>query len=137
MKKGKRTDVFSKEKRSEVMRAVKGKDTTPEVALRKALFALGYRYRLNVKNLPGKPDLVFPKHRTVIFVHGCFWHGHDCKRGARMPKSNVDYWRKKIAGNQARDKRNVAALEDLGWRVITVWECELKSLNPASLPIAR
>lgn len=137
MKKGKRTDVFSKEKRSEVMRAVKGKDTTPEVALRKALFALGYRYRLNVKNLPGKPDLVFPKHRTVIFVHGCFWHGHDCKRGARMPKSNVDYWRKKIAGNQARDKRNVAALEDLGWRVITVWECELKSLNPANLPIAR
>lgn len=137
MKKGKRTDVFSKEKRSEVMRAVKGKDTTPEVALRKALFALGYRYRLNVKNLPGKPDLVFPKHRAVIFVHGCFWHGHDCKRGARMPKSNVDYWRKKIAGNQARDKRNVAALEDLGWRVITVWECELKSLNPASLPIAR
>lgn len=136
MNKKKRTDVFTKEKRSEVMRAVKGKDTKPEVALRKALFALGYRYRLNVKDLPGKPDLVFPKHRAVIFVHGCFWHGHNCKRGAREPKSNVDYWREKIARNKRRDKMNAAALRKLGWRVITVWECELKSLDPASLPIA-
>lgn len=135
MTKSNRTDVFSKEKRSEVMRAVKGKDTKPEVALRKALFALGYRYRLNVKGLPGKPDLVFPKHRTVIFVHGCFWHGHKCKRGARTPKSNTDYWLEKIARNKRRDKKNAAALKKLGWRVITVWECELKSLDPAKLPI--
>lgn len=136
MKKYNRTDVFSKEKRSEVMRAVKGKDTKPEVRLRKALFALGYRYRLNVKDLPGKPDIVFPKHRTVIFVHGCFWHGHNCKRGARTPKSNTEYWREKIARNKRRDKDNAAALKKLGWRVITVWECELKSLDPASLQIA-
>lgn len=135
MKKKKRTDVFSRKKRSEVMRAVKGKDTGPELKLRKALFALGYRYRLNAKDLPGKPDLVFPKHRTVIFVHGCFWHGHRCKRGARVPKSNRAYWTKKIAGNKARDKKNRKALEALGWRVITVWECKLGSLDPASLPI--
>ncbi len=131
----KRTDVFTKKKRSEVMRAVKGKDTKPEVTLRKALFALGYRYRLNVKDLPGKPDLVFPKHKAVIFVHGCFWHGHNCKRGARVPKSNTDYWREKISRNKARDRKNAAALKKLGWRVITVWECELKSLDPATIPI--
>lgn len=136
MSRKERTDVFTKEKRSEVMRAVKGKNTKPEVTLRKALFALGYRYRLNVKELPGKPDLVFPKYGTVIFVHGCFWHGHRCKRGRRAPKSNAEYWREKISRNKARDKKNAAALKKLGWRVITVWECELKTLDPASLPIA-
>lgn len=135
MTKKKRTDVFSPEKRSAVMRAVKSKDTKPEVALRKALFALGYRYRLNVKDLPGKPDLVFPKHRTALFVHGCFWHGHNCKRGARIPKTNADYWREKISRNRTRDEKNKAALETLGWRVLTVWECELKLLDPASLHI--
>lgn len=119
------------------MRAVKGKDTKPEIALRKALFALGLRYRLNVKDLPGKPDLVFPKYRTVIFVHGCFWHGHACKRGARAPKSNAEYWNAKIARNKARDKNNAAALKKLGWRVVTVWECELKSLDPSSLIATR
>ncbi|GJL91967.1 very short patch repair endonuclease [Hyphococcus sp.] len=131
------TDVFSKEKRSEVMRAVKGKDTKPEIALRKKLFALGLRYRLNVKALPGKPDLVFAKHKTVVFVHGCFWHGHNCKRGRRKPKQNADYWRDKIARNKQRDKTNAAELKKLGWRVVTVWECEIKSLDPASLKIAR
>lgn len=130
-----RTDVFTPEKRSAIMRAVKSRDTKPEVALRKALFALGYRYRLNVKTLPGKPDLVFPKHRTVIFVHGCFWHGHDCKRGNRTPKTNRAYWTEKIARNKARDLRNAAALEAAGWRVLTLWECELKTLNPAAIPI--
>ncbi len=128
-------DVFSREKRSEVMRRVKGKDTNPEVSLRKKLFALGYRYRLNVKGLPGKPDIVFPKYNTVIFVHGCFWHGHHCKRGKRVPKTNVAYWTGKIARNKARDKENAAALKKLGWRVITLWECELKALDPATLPI--
>lgn len=131
----KRNDVFSPEKRSEIMRAVKGKDTKPEVALRKQLFALGYRYRLNVKGLPGKPDLVFPKYKTALFVHGCFWHGHKCKRGKRVPKTNEAYWTEKIARNKARDKKNTAALEKLGWRVIAVWECELKTLDPASIPI--
>lgn len=133
----KSTDVFTKEKRSDIMRAVKGRDTKPEVALRKKLFALGFRYRLNVKDLPGKPDLVFPKHKTVIFVHGCFWHGHDCKRGARQPKQNAGYWKDKIARNKARDKKNAAELETLGWRVITVWECEIKQLDPADLPIRK
>ncbi|WP_428407922.1 very short patch repair endonuclease [Hyphococcus sp.] len=129
------TDVFTKEKRSEVMRAVKGRDTKPEITLRKQLHALGYRYRLNAKDLPGKPDLVFPKYKAVLFVHGCFWHGHKCKRGARQPKQNADYWKEKIARNKARDKKNAAALEKLGWRVITVWECELKTLDPDALPI--
>ncbi|MAW80049.1 MAG: very short patch repair endonuclease [Parvularcula sp.] len=137
MTKTKSTDVFTKEKRSEVMRPVKGRDTKPEVALRKKLHALGFRYRLNVKDLPGKPDLVFPKHKTVVFVHGCFWHGHRCKRGNRQPKQNADYWKEKIARNKARDKKNAKELEKLGWRVITVWECELKDLDPASLPIKR
>ncbi|NOX81845.1 MAG: DNA mismatch endonuclease Vsr [Alphaproteobacteria bacterium] len=119
------------------MRAVKSKDTKPEIVVRKALFALGYRYRLNVKHLPGKPDLVFAKYRTVIFVHGCFWHGHHCKRGARTPKTNTAYWTNKIARNKARDKKNAAALRKLGWRVITLWECKLNKLNPANIPIKR
>jgi len=130
-----RSDVFSPEKRSEVMRAVKGKDTKTEIALRKALFALGFRYRLNVEDLPGKPDLVFPKYKTVIFVHGCFWHGHRCKRGKRVPKTNRAYWTEKIARNKARDKKNAAALKKLGWKVITVWECKLRELDPAALRI--
>jgi len=117
------------------MRAVKSKDTKPEIQLRKALHALGYRYRLNVNDLPGKPDLVFPKHQTIIFVHGCFWHGHSCKRGQRMPKTNADYWREKIARNKARDRKNKKTLESLGWNVITVWECALKTLDPATLSI--
>lgn len=117
------------------MRAVKSKNTKPEMIVRKALHALGYRYRLNVKTLPGSPDLVFPKYRAVIFVHGCFWHGHACKRGARLPKTNQDYWRKKIARNMARDAKNSEALRALGWRVITLWECELKSFDPAAITI--
>lgn len=117
------------------MRAVKSENTKPEIILRKALFSLGFRYRLNVKNLPGKPDLVFAKHRTVIFVHGCFWHGHNCKRGKRVPKTNRTYWTEKIARNKARDRKNAAALRKLGWRVITIWECKLKKLDPATIAI--
>ncbi len=130
-----RTDVFPPHKRSSIMRAVKSENTKPEIALRKALFALGFRYRLNVKALPGKPDLVFPKHRTVIFVHGCFWHGHGCKRGKRVPKTNTAYWTEKIARNKARDRKNAAALRKLGWRVVTIWECKLKNLDPAAIDI--
>ncbi len=133
----KSTDVFSPEKRSAVMRAVKSKDTKPELRLRRALHALGFRYRLNVKDLPGKPDLVFPRHKTILFVHGCFWHGHDCKRGRRVPKSNADYWREKIRKNRMRDRKNKKALEALGWRVITVWECEIPTLDPGTLPIVK
>lgn len=120
------SDVFTPQKRSAVMRRVKGRDTSPELAVRKALTALGARYRLNRKNLPGSPDIVMPGRRLAVFVHGCFWHGHDCARGARMPKTNREYWTAKIARNVARDARAAAELAAAGWRVETIWECDLK-----------
>ncbi|MGD2131347.1 MAG: very short patch repair endonuclease [Maricaulaceae bacterium] len=120
------TDVFTPAQRSAVMARVKSKNTKPEMLVRRAAHALGYRFRLHRKDLPGAPDLVFASRRAVIFVHGCFWHGHDCARGARMPKANAAYWRAKIARNRARDAASTQALEADGWRVLTVWECELK-----------
>ena len=120
------TDVYPSEKRSAVMRQVKGRDTTPELVVRKALTHLGARYRLHRKDLPGKPDIVLPGRRLAIFVHGCFWHGHDCARGARVPKQNRDYWLGKVARNRARDAASREALAVLGWRVETIWECDLK-----------
>jgi len=120
------TDVFTPEKRSAVMRQVKGRDTTPEMKVRKALTRLGARYRLHRKDLPGKPDIVLPGRRLAIFVHGCFWHGHDCPRGARVPKQNQDYWLRKVGRNRDRDVANRTALEAAGWRVETIWECDLK-----------
>lgn len=112
--------------RSRTMRAVKSTHTKPEMLVRKLTHALGYRFRLHRKELPGSPDLVFPARHSVIFVHGCFWHGHDCKRGARQPKENADYWRAKIAGNIARDERVRAELSEQGWRSMILWECELR-----------
>jgi DNA mismatch endonuclease (patch repair protein) len=120
------TDVYSPQKRSAVMRQVKGKDTAPELAVRRLIWSLGGRYRLHRKDLPGKPDIVLPGRRLAVFVHGCFWHGHDCARGARVPKQNHDYWQAKIGRNRARDVRTREALTDLGWRVETIWECDLK-----------
>jgi DNA mismatch endonuclease (patch repair protein) len=120
------TDVYSPEKRSAVMRRVKGKNTSPELVVRKALTALGARYRLHRADLPGKPDIVLPGRRLAIFVHGCFWHGHDCARGSRVPKQNQDYWVAKVARNRARDAVNREALAAIGWRVETIWECQLK-----------
>ena len=120
------TDVYSPEKRSAVMRRVKGKDTTPELKARKALTALGARYRLHRKDLPGSPDIVLPGRRLALFVHGCFWHGHDCARGARVPKANRDYWLGKVGRNRARDAASREALAARGWRVETLWECDLK-----------
>lgn len=120
------TDVYPPEKRSAVMRRVKGRNTTPELLVRKALTALGARYRLNRKDLPGSPDIVMPGRRLAIFVHGCFWHGHDCARGSRVPKANRDYWVGKVARNKARDVAAVEALSATGWRVETIWECDLK-----------
>ncbi len=108
------------------MRRVKGHGTSAEMVVRRLLWSLGGRYRLNRADLPGKPDLVLPGRRLAIFVHGCFWHGHDCRRGARMPKANRAYWEEKIARNQARDVAARAALEWAGWQVVTVWECELR-----------
>jgi DNA mismatch endonuclease, patch repair protein len=112
--------------RSAVMRAVKSQDTGPERALRKILTTVAPGYRLHRADLPGKPDVAYGRRRLAVFMHGCFWHGHDCKRGARPPKNNADYWRAKIARNRARDERNVVALDALGWSVLTVFECELK-----------
>ncbi len=109
------------------MRAVKGKNTRPEQAVRSLLHALGYRFRLHRRDLPGSPDIVLPGRKAVILVHGCFWHGHGCKRGSRTPKANADYWNMKLAGNVARDARTRAELEALGWRVLVVWECEIKA----------
>jgi len=120
------TDVFDAPTRSAVMRRVKGKGTAPELKVRRILWALGARYRLNRKDLPGSPDIVLPGRRLAIFVHGCFWHGHDCARGARVPKANRDYWTAKVARNRARDARSADALAALGWRIETLWECDLK-----------
>ena len=108
------------------MAKVSGKDTKPELRLRRFLHGIGYRYRLHPKGLPGKPDMVFPKYRAAIFVHGCFWHRcPKCDLG--LPKSNVDYWRQKFEKNVERDRKKEASLQDLGWRVHTIWECELAS----------
>ena len=120
------TDVYGPEKRSAVMRRVKGRDTGPERRVRRLIWGLGGRYRLNRADLPGKPDIVLAGRRLAVFVHGCFWHGHDCARGARVPKANRDYWTAKIGRNRARDITARAALEAAGWRVETVGECELK-----------
>ena len=120
------TDVFTPEQRSAVMRRVKGRDTKPELIVRKALTRLGARYRLHRKDLPGAPDVVMPGRKLAIFVHGCFWHGHDCARGARVPKANRDYWLGKVGRNRERDARHLEALTTMGWRVETIWECDLK-----------
>jgi len=120
-------DVFDPPTRSAVMRRVKGRDTGPELIVRRTLTRLGARYRLHRADLPGRPDIVLPGRRLAIFVHGCFWHGHDCARGARVPQARSDYWTAKVSGNRARDARNAEALAAAGWRVETVWECELKA----------
>ena len=120
------TDVYGPDKRSAVMRRVKGQDTAPERQVRRLIWSLGGRYRLNRADLPGKPDIVLAGRRLAVFVHGCFWHGHTCARGARVPKANRDYWTLKIARNRARDQASLAALAAAGWRVEIVWECELK-----------
>lgn len=117
-------DIWNKKKRSAVMAKIKGKDTKPEWIVRRYLFSRGYRYRKNVKGLPGTPDIVLRKYGIVIFIHGCFWHGHE--EDGHIPHSNSDYWRKKIERNQQRDKKNKEALKQLGWRVMTIWECQLK-----------
>jgi len=118
-------DSITPEHRSWNMSQVKGKDTKPELKVRSWLFKNGYRYRKNDKRLPGKPDVVMPKYRVVIFVHGCFWHRHPGCKNTRTPKSNIEFWETKFSRNVENDKRHVRELEDLGWRVITIWECEL------------
>ena len=116
------------EQRSRNMAAIKGKDTKPEMIVRKYLFSHGLRFRVQVRKLPGTPDIVLPKYKTVIFVNGCFWHGHEGCKYFRLPKSNVEFWEDKIERNVARDVRNEAELKALGWRVIRIWECEIKTV---------
>ena len=119
-------DTFSRAQRSKIMRLVHSEDTQPEMVVRRLTHALGYRFRLHRKDLPGKPDLVFPSRRKIIFVHGCFWHQHRCKRGNRIPSSRQEYWLRKLRGNVARDKAVVRQLRKLGWGVLVVWECPTK-----------
>lgn len=118
--------TVSKQKRSEIMSHVTGKETKPEIMVRKYLFARGLRYRKNVKQLPGTPDIVFPKYKTAVFVNGCFWHGHKGCKYSHLPSTNLEYWEKKIADNLERDERKTRKLEKLGYRVLIVWQCQLK-----------
>lgn len=120
-------DVMTPEQRHRCMAAIKGKDTKPEIIVRKYLFSRGLRYRVNNRKLPGSPDIVLKKYRTVVFIDGCFWHGHEGCKYFRLPKSNVDFWRHKIAMNIARDYANNVDLKLAGWRVIRVWECDIKT----------
>jgi DNA mismatch endonuclease, patch repair protein len=124
-----RRDMFSPEERSALMSRIRGKNTNPEVRLRKALFALGLRYRLHSTKLPGKPDIVFTRHRAAVFVNGCFWHGHDCHL-FKWPRSNSAFWRTKIAGNKRRDGAVKRQLGGVGWRTMTVWECSIRKASP-------
>ena len=120
-------DIMTPEQRSRCMAAIKGKDTKPEMIVRKYLFSRGLRFRVQVRKLPGTPDIVLPKYNTAIFVNGCFWHGHEGCKYFRLPKSNVEFWKEKIERNIERDRESMQALLDLRWKVIRVWECELRN----------
>ncbi len=123
------SDKFTPEKRREIMSRVRGKDTKPEKLVRSLLHNMGYRFRLHRKDLPGKPDIVLPKHHKVVFVHGCFWHGHEeCRRAAR-PATNAEFWNKKIDGNIKRDAQKLEELKATGWHALTIWQCELRDLE--------
>ncbi|MFD1094884.1 very short patch repair endonuclease [Salegentibacter chungangensis] len=119
-------DIFSKQKRSKIMSKISGKETKPEILVRSYLFREGFRFRKNDKRYPGKPDIFLPKYKTAVFVHGCFWHRHNCKKG-KLPKKNREFWEKKINDNVLRDKKNIKALEELGLKVIVLWQCELRN----------
>ena len=125
------SDILTKEQRYKCMSHIRSKDTKPEIVVRKCLYAAGYRYRLQVKDLPGRPDIVFRRLRTVVFINGCFWHGHEGCRYFRMPKTNIAFWESKISKKKERDSRNKKKLKALGWNVIDIWECQLK---PKKLP---
>lgn len=122
------SDIVDPKARSRMMANIKGKNTKPEMAIRSALHRLGYRFRLHRKDLPGKPDIVLPKYRAVVFVNGCFWHGHFCSL-FKWPKTREGFWREKILSNKARDQRNIQILLDRGWRVCIIWECSIKKTN--------
>ena len=125
-------DTLTPNERSKRMSLIRGKDSSPELKLRRLVHGMGFRYRLHVKDLPGKPDLVFPSRRAVIFMHGCFWHRHPGCKLARMPKSKSDFWRSKLEGNRERDLRNQEMLKKLGWHVLVIWECEMENIEKVS-----
>lgn len=125
-------DTRSPAQRRRIMKSVGTKDTGPELAVRRLLHHLGYRFRLHRRDLPGRPDIVFPARRRVIFVHGCFWHGHGCSKG-RLPKSRPEYWRPKIEANRARDARVVVSLAETGWKALTIWQCEMRDVDELKL----
>lgn len=129
-------DTRSPAQRRRIMQSVGTKNTGPELAVRKILAELGYRYRLHRRDLPGSPDIVFPGRKTVIFVHGCYWHGHRCAKG-QLPKSKLDYWGPKISANRRRDRRNIAALRKLGWTVHMIWQCETKKKSELEKKLRR
>lgn len=131
------TDVLTPQQRSANMAAITGKNTKPEMVVRRAIHRLGYRYVLHQKNLPGRPDLVFPSRRKIVFVHGCFWHMHQCRYGRVVPVTNADFWSAKRNGNVMRDIRNVAALRNLGWSVLVVWECQIREIDVLANRIVR
>lgn len=120
---------MTREQRSAHMAKIRSKNTKPEMCLRRGLHALGFRYRLHDAKLPGKPDLVFPARKKIIFVNGCFWHGHECAVGVRLPKTNSDFWREKRERNHARDMRQQTALREMGWESLVVWECRIKRVD--------
>ncbi|MCK4761263.1 MAG: DNA mismatch endonuclease Vsr [Candidatus Aminicenantes bacterium] len=120
-------DIYSKKKRSEIMSKISGKDTKPEVYTRKFLFSKGFRYRVNDKRYQGKPDIVLPKFKTMVFIHGCFWHGHTGCKASELPETRKQFWRKKILDTKSRDKRNIEALKKGGWNIIVIWQCEIKN----------
>ncbi|MGB6131421.1 MAG: very short patch repair endonuclease [Acidobacteriaceae bacterium] len=124
-------DVHTPATRSRNMAAIRSANTKPEMRVRSALHAMGFRFRLHRKDLPGRPDIVLPKHQTAIFVHGCFWHCHRCKYGSVVPATRAEFWAAKRGGNVARDRRNAAALRRQGWRVIVLWECEVRTVETA------
>jgi DNA mismatch endonuclease (patch repair protein) len=126
-------DVLTPEQRQRCMASISGKNIKPELIVRKLLYSLGYRYRLHYSNLPGKPDLVYPDKRKVIFIHGCFWHRHDCKKGNSRPSKNSEFWQKKLADNASRDNRNISELKKLGWEILVFWECQIKDLQAISI----
>lgn len=126
-------DIWTKDKRSIVMSKIRSKNTTLEIKFRKMLFAKGFRYKINVASLPGKPDVVLPRYNTVIFIHGCFWHFHAHCRDGTIPKTRTNYWKKKLLGNKERDNKHKRKLNKLGWRVLTVWECEIENKPEATL----
>lgn len=130
-------DTLSPEKRSQIMGLVRSKNTRPEIAVRQVVHRLGYRFRLHRKDLPGKPDLVLPKWKTVIFVHGCFWHRHPDCPNTRTPKTNVEFWRAKFEDNVRRDRTSQELLKNAGWNVLIVWECEVKDIGRLGIKIKR